>query len=185
MTAKTKLLLTATATAVAILARAEGHSPVASAEIPHFPKVTASNLESQEFSLPSQFEGERNLVLIAFEREQQKDVDSWLPAAKRIEEHDPRFRYYELPTIERVNALARWFINSGMRRGIPDRKSRERTITLYLDKQAFCRALHIENPKAIHAFLVDRSGTVLWQAEGDFDGDKGETLRRAVEGGAQ
>ena len=34
-----------------------------------FPKLTASNLEKQTFSLPEDFAGDRNLLLIAFQRE--------------------------------------------------------------------------------------------------------------------
>jgi len=146
----------------------------------HFPPVNASNLEKREFSLPTDFEGDRNLVLVAFERQQQKDVDTWLDEMKPFEDLDPAFRYYELPTIERPNAFTRWFIDSGMRHGIPDHKARERTITLYLDKKAFCDALLITDQKKIYAFLIDRSGKVMWKAEGDFDAAKGESLRVAL-----
>jgi hypothetical protein len=147
----------------------------------HFPAVKASNLEKREFNLPADLEGERNLLLVAFEREQQKDVDTWLRAMPPFENVHSGFRFYELPTIERPMALTRWFIDSGMRRGIPDRKARERTITLYLDKKPFCDALQITNQKTIYAFLVDRKGEVLWQAQGVFDEAKGASLRSALE----
>ena len=146
----------------------------------HFPSVKASNLEKRNFNLPADFEGERNLVLVAFEREQQKDVDTWLREMKRFEELDPGFRYYELPTIQRPNALTRWFIDSGMRHGIADRKARERTITLYLEKEPFLDALLITDQKKIYAFLVDREGNVLWSSEGVFDESKGASLRSAL-----
>ncbi len=143
----------------------------------HFPSVKASNLEKREFNLPADFEGDRNLLLIAFEREQQKDVDTWLREMKRFEEMDPGFQYYELPTIQRPNALARWFIDNGMRHGIPDRKAREHTITLYLEKQPFLDALRIADQTKIYALLVDRDGNVLWKSEGVLDEAKGASLR--------
>lgn len=146
----------------------------------HFPPVKASNLANRELSLPGDFEGARNLVLVAFERAQQKDVDTWLNAMARFEQADPDFRYYELPTIEHMNAFMRWFIDSGMRRGIPDLKARQRTITLYLDKKSFCEALDISDQKKIYAFLVDREGNVLWRAEGDYDADKGAGLNSVL-----
>jgi hypothetical protein len=130
--------------------------------------------------LPTDFEGDRNLLLVAFEREQQKDVDTWLREMKRFEELDPGFHYYELPTIQRPNAFTRWFIDTGMRRAIPDRKARERTITLYLDKKPFCDALLIRDQKKIYQFLVDRNGRVLWRSEGLFDESKGASLRSAL-----
>ena len=146
----------------------------------YLPSVKASNLEKRYFSLPADFEGDRNLLLVAFEREQQKDVDTWLREMKRFEELDPGFYYYELPTIQRPNAFTRWFIATGMRRGIPDRKARERTITLYLEKKPFCDALLITDQKKIYAFLVDREGKVLWRSEGLFDETKGASLRSAL-----
>lgn len=146
----------------------------------HFPQVKASNLERKQYSLPGGFEGERNLILVAFEREQQKDVDTWLHAMRQFEESDPGFQYYELPTIQRPVAPVRWFIDNGMRGGIPDRRARQRTITLYLDKKAFCDSLLIADQSKIYALLVDRAGNVLWRAEGDFDETKGASLKAAL-----
>jgi len=161
--------------------RGLGVFPEESMSKAHFPTVKASSLENRELTLPGDFDGARNLVLVAFEREQQKNVDSWLHKMSQFEELDTDFRYYELPTIERMNAFMRWFIDSGMRRGIPDRKARERTITLYLDKKLFCDALAISDQKRIYALLVDRQGNVLWRAEGDYDEDKAASLKSALE----
>jgi hypothetical protein len=149
-----------------------------------FPKLAASNLEKQTFSLPEDFAGDRNLLLIAFQREQQQNVDTWLHQMKRFE-HSSGFQYYELPTIDRLNPFFRWFIDSGMRRGIPDRDARARTITLYLDKPSFRKALNIPDEKRIYAILVDRSGRVLWRAEGDYDEAKAASLQEALTAGKQ
>jgi hypothetical protein len=146
----------------------------------HFPSVEASNLERRAFNLPADFEGERNLLLVAFEREQQKDVDTWLREMKRFESLDPDFHYYELPTIQRPGAFMRWFIDTGMRHGIPDRKARERTITLYLEKKPFLDAMLITDQKKIYAFLVDREGSVLWRSDGVYEETKGASLRIAL-----
>jgi len=143
----------------------------------HFPEVKSSNLEGRTFQMPGDFEGDRNLLLIAFEREQQSQIDTWLREMKRFEEIDPHLHYYELPTISKLNGLTRWFINSGMRRGIPDKNARARTITLYIDKQPFNDALQIQSEKTIYAILIDRQGKVLWRAEGTFDESKGQSLR--------
>jgi hypothetical protein len=157
---------------------ADAKPPVAGSA--KFPDLKASNLESREFNLPQDFGGERNLVLIAFQREQQEQLDTWLKEMTRFQEVDPAFQYYELPTIDKLNAVARWFIDSGMRRGIPDKNARARTITLYIDKQPFEDSLQLRSEKTVYALLVDRSGSVLWRAEGTFDEAKGESLRRAL-----
>ena len=148
-----------------------------------FPTVTGSSLERDTLTLPRDLEGERNLVFVAFQQWQQTQVDTWIPFARRLEETDPALRYYELPTIRKLNPLARTFINEGMRAGIPDPVARERTITLYLDKKAFRQALALPSEDDIYVLLLDREGTVLWQAEGAFTPEKGESLAEALRGG--
>jgi hypothetical protein len=148
-----------------------------------FPPVEASNLEGRELSLPGQLEGNLNLVLIAFQRQQQQMVETWFPAAERFERLYSGFRYYELPTISRRNPLTRWFIHQGMRGGIPDRAARERTITLYLDKSPFREALGLPHEDTVYAVLIDRNGRVLWRASGEFDPEERESLDKAIQEG--
>jgi hypothetical protein len=81
---------------------------------------------------------------------------------KRYEDLDNGFRYYEIPTIEKMNPLMRWFINTGMRHGIPDKKTRERTITLYIDKEPFKKSLQIPDEKKIYAMVVGPFGKCLF-----------------------
>jgi len=150
-------------------------------EEPHFPIVSGFNLERQEFEFPRDFEGELNLVIVPFEMRQQEDVNTWVPTAQELERSFPGFVYYELPTIYRLPTLSRTFINEGMRAGIPDQKARERTITLYLDKEAFKEALGIESEEVIHLFLVNQEGDILWEGEGVYAEDKAEDLASAVQ----
>lgn len=146
-----------------------------------FPRVKGANLERRAFTLPNDFAGERNLVLIAFKREQQFEIDTWLPAAKRLVQEHPEVRYYELPTISRGVPLARWWLDSAMRAGIPDRAAREATITLYVDKRAFRDALKLPTEEMIYALLVGRDGRVLWRDEGSYTEDKGQRLARILD----
>jgi hypothetical protein len=176
------LLATATIAWAGIADKAS-ERPLASTE-GTFPQLTATNLEGTTLSLPAGFAGARNLLLIAFQREQQKNVDTWLHQMKRFES-SPGFRYYELPTIDKLNPLVRWFINSGMRRGIPDRDARARTITLYIDKPPFMKSMNIPDEKQICAVLIDHSGRVLWRAAGDFDETKAASLQDILTRGLQ
>jgi hypothetical protein len=146
-----------------------------------FPTVTGRNLERKKKKLPGDFEAERNVVFVAFQRWQQDEVDTWIPFARRLESTYKNVRYYELPTIQRLNALSRTFIDEGMRAGIPDPIARDRTITLYLDKGAFRQALELPHEDNIYVLLVDREGTVVWRASGAFTTDKGESLERAIQ----
>ncbi len=138
----------------------------------HFPMVTGNNLDRQVFEFPRDFEGEYNLVIVPFQQRQQLDVNTWIPAAQELERTFPDLVYYELPTIYKLPALSRTFINEGMRAGIPDQTSRERTVTLYLDKDIFKTALGITSEAEISLFLIDRSGNILWRESGTYSDQK-------------
>lgn len=146
-----------------------------------FPQVTGSNLLRQKVSLPQELPGELFILLVAFQQRHQALVDSWIPWVANIEGSFPGVQFYELPVIQNLNFLAQTFINEGMRAGIPNRSSRQKTITLYLDKIAFRNALDIPNEETIWVFLVDRSGNVLWRMAGAYTPEKGEALGSAVQ----
>jgi len=146
----------------------------------HFPTVSGFNLERQEFVLPRDFAGELNILFVPFLRRQQEDVDSWVPFVSGLEADTPGLAYYELPTIYEMSSLSRMFLNEGMRAGIPNRKSRQRTITLYLDRAKFMRATGIPDERQIHVMLVNRDGQILWRETGRFDYAKGQSLVAAV-----
>jgi hypothetical protein len=134
-----------------------------------FPRVAGSNLEGWKFTLPFDLEGKLNVVVIAFKREQQADVDTWMPFLGKLAAAHPELRVYEIPTLARGYRLMQSFIDGGMRRGIPNAAVRAATITLYIDKAPFKRALRISDENRIHVLLVDRDGRVHWRAEGTFD----------------
>jgi hypothetical protein len=147
----------------------------------HFPVVSGFNLNRQELEFPRDFQGNFNLVIVAFQQPQQAVVNTWIPFAQELEEKIPGFIYYELPTIYEMPAFSRTFINEGMRAGIPDQTARERTITLYLDKETFKSALEISNENEIHLFLVDRDGDIFWRSSGAFTEGKAAELLGVLE----
>lgn len=146
----------------------------------HFPVVKSDNLEGRTFTLPTDFGGERNIVFVAFQREQQQDVDTWVPFVTKQIAANPGTEYYELPTIKKMISLMKWTINKGMSGGIPDKAAREHTITLYIDKAPFKKDLAITDEKVIHVLIVDRAGSVLWRTSGRFSDEKGAALVAAL-----
>ena len=148
---------------------------------PTFPAVEGRNLSDRAFALPGAFEGCVNLVFVAFKRHQQDDVDTWLPAAARLAGERATLRYYELPTLARGMRLMRSFIDGGMRSGIPDKAQRDRTITLYIDKDSFRRSLRLASEDTVYALVVDRAGRVLARAEGRHTAEKEQALVQAIQ----
>lgn len=146
-----------------------------------FPTVQGSNLSGKRYRLPRDFEGEYNVVIIPFQRHQQDNVDTWGPFLEKLAGQQSAVRYYELPTIQNYGRLQQFFIDSGMRGGIPDRGVRARTITLYLDVAPFTAALDLPTIDDIYILLVDRDGDVLWRTHGDYTEEKGEELAARLE----
>jgi hypothetical protein len=145
--------------------------------IAKMPELKTETLAERELTLPKDLPGEKSLVLMAFEREQQKNVETWIDGMKLAESPLP---WIETPVINPQNRLVRAFINGGMRRGITDEKSRERTITLYTDRLSLLRAMGLPQvTTTIYAVVVDRSGNVLAKVEGDYSKEKAEILTNA------
>jgi hypothetical protein len=145
-----------------------------------FPAMKATTLGGRKVTLPRDFGGRANLLLVAFKREHQALVDTWMPAAQRLAAAHEGLRYFELPTLGRTLTLIRPVIEGGMRGGIPDGGTRDRTITLYTNVDAFRTALGIPTDRTVHALLVDEAGVVRWRAEGAFTEAAGAGLADAV-----
>jgi hypothetical protein len=137
-----------------------------------FPEVTGSNLERRRFTLPRDLEGDFNLLFLAFWQRHQALVDSWMPLANRLQDQHEDLVAYEIPVIQSRSKLSQWFIDSGMRAGIPDRRVREHTITLYLDKAPFLDSLAISDDHTIQVLVVDRSGRVVRRTSGAWDSER-------------
>lgn len=146
-----------------------------------FPNVSGSNLLREQIELPKDLEGELNLLFIPFQQWQQSVVDSWVPFVQELEAKYPEMKYYELPTIREMNWFAKTFINEGMRAGIPNSKTRERTITLYLDKKSFRRMLEIHNEEDVTILLIDPDGAILWRSLGHYSPEKGMELENFIQ----
>ena len=145
-----------------------------------FPPVRARDLEGRDVELPDAFAGERNVVVIAFRRQHQTLVDSWLPWFEEQAETDPGLRFYELPTIGRLWAPVRPFIDGGMAAAIRDPVILQRTFTIYGDVGRVTGPLGIRDRSTITVCALDGSGSVLGQGTGGFTVDLAEELGAAL-----
>jgi ATP10 protein len=141
-----------------------------------FPSVSAYALNKSRVNLPADFAGQSNLLLLSFEQEQQKDVDTWLPLAKDLLKTNPTLRAYMLPVFSRQNFLYRWWENSSLRSGVSEPSWLEFTVPLYLDKTRFRQNLMIDNEQQIIVLLVDKAGKVLWRNSGPLNDEKKAAL---------
>jgi hypothetical protein len=142
-------------------------SPVAQADVV-FPPLTADDLNGRSLNLPADLPGKPTIVVIAYKREQQPNVNAW------VEQLDLRETggqaWVKLPVVRRGAVLFRSFVDNGMR---------ARTITIYSSRSAFNLALGISGRGEIYVALVDPDGTIHALVEGDVTEAKVEQLRAA------
>jgi hypothetical protein len=145
-----------------------------------FPIVTGDNLNGKTIQIPSQLKGKFNVLLVPFQMWQQDLVNSWVPFLEYLMEENPNFDFYELPTIRKMNFIARRIIDGGMRGGIPSRDTRARTVTLYIDKTPFKETLGISTESTLYLYLVDQQGTIHWEETGELSDEKATSLEEAL-----
>jgi len=148
-----------------------------------FPAVTGYNLNKDKVAFPSEMAGQTDLLLISFAPEQQKEIDSWLPAAQALQHSNFQFRWYELPISGRENFIFRWWETSSIRSDQTDPETWPWIVPLFVDRHQFQQELAIPNQKQAVALLVNRQGQILWRASGPMTPDKRASLMAAA--GAQ
>ena len=137
-------------------------------------------LDGKEYELPGDLAKQHNFIVVAFRREQQRVVDQWLPWLIELEQHRSDVAVYELPVLSSVYGPARWFIDGGMTRGIPDASARARTITVYTDVGKAVDNLGLAGTDTIAVLIVERSGRILASEVGGFDEQKAERLAASL-----
>ncbi len=145
-----------------------------------FPKIEGSNLEGRKYKLPQDLDGKLNVVIMPFLREQQELVDQWVFFLMDLFQKKPELRFYEIPTLQARDKYFQMAVDEAMRAGIPDKSARERTITIYTNRDEFLPKLNIEGLEIIQIFLLNKDGQILWRSEGEFTKQKGIELKKTI-----
>jgi hypothetical protein len=135
-----------------------------------FPAAGGQDLTGAERRFPADLKAKKNVVIVAFQRWHQDEVDVWFKALETQIRADPDIEYCELPTLAPMGSLREWFLFKGMQSGIPDPWMRERVVTLHLDKKAFNLALGIPDENHVSVFIVAAGGRILGKVHGACNG---------------
>jgi carbon monoxide dehydrogenase subunit G len=153
---------------------------LAPAQIDGLSPLSGRALDGRAYELPRDLAKPYSLLVVAFRREQQRLVDQWLPWLLELEQDRPDVAVYELPVLSSIYSPARWFIDGGMTRGIPDPAARARTITVYTDVQKVLENLALAGTDTIAILVVESSGRILARELGGFEQEKAERLGAAL-----
>jgi hypothetical protein len=147
-----------------------------------FPPEISYSLDRSRVQLPGGLEGQIDFLLVSFQPEQQKDIDTWMPLAQALQHTNFNFRWYRLPVSARENFVFRWWQNSSMRSDETDPETWHWIVPLYIDTNQFRESLQIPNERQVVALLIDRQGHVLWRASGPLTPEKRTALLAAASG---
>lgn len=135
-------------------------------EIARFPIVTGHTLNERPVTLPQDFEGSAQIVIIAFERWQYRLMAEWEARLQPLARDG--IRLYQLAVMRPSYGLMRKFIGDMMRSRIANVASRASMVAVYTDLSAFSAALGISGTALPHVVLLNGDGVVRWQAHGPY-----------------
>jgi hypothetical protein len=148
------------------------------------PPMTAADLNGKALQLPRDMSGDPSVWVVAFDREHQSQVDRLFGLLDAAKPSMPSLQYWEVPVIENPGAIGRWFIDNGMRSGIPKKETRAKVVTLYVEDRAkWLKQVGIAGPEQTYAVLVGPSGqivSVAAQSELNSEADMAAFLNKAA-----
>ena len=130
-----------------------------------FPELKAETLSGIDMKYPDDVKGKVTLILMAFKRETQRKIDSWLGPFSKAFDSDTTVNFFEIPMLAGAWKLMSPIIDGGMRSGIPKQKHGNVT-TYYGNVNKYCELLGIEDKADGYVFLLDQNGVIQWISKG-------------------
>jgi hypothetical protein len=166
-------------TALASLALAVTARPF-QARATTFPHIAARNLMLQDVKLPAGFSASRNVVVVAFSRKQQDEVDSWREALSGIEQAGGRVESWQATVMGEVGDGLRAIVEGALRGVIRDDATRARYLLLYGEKSQLLARFGHPREDRILVLVLDGSGDELWRGHGAWTRESEAALRAAI-----
>lgn len=129
--------------------------------------------------LPDAASGRVALLALGFTYDSRFAVEAWAARFRKDFGDKPQVACYEIPMIGGMARLGKWFIDSGMRKGTPQ-KDHENVIRVYGGTEAWKQRLQFQSPDAAYLVLLDQRGRVRWLRHGKFDEQDFIDLSRRV-----
>lgn len=141
------------------------------------PSVAGNSLAGGEVRFPEDLAGRPAVLLVAYRRGTQPDVDRWMAF---VGKEAPGVALFEVPTIPNPvwRPVSGW-IDSGMRGGVP-RVKWGAVVTLYGDAPLLRDFLGDRGGYTTHVVLLDREGRVAWFDAGGFTEESARALAGAI-----
>jgi hypothetical protein len=131
-----------------------------------FPQIKGELLSSKKITLPNHCKGKVSVLIVAFKRGTQPQIDTWTKPLLREFSMNKDFRFIEIPMISGFYSFMSNYINNGMRKGIV-RPMHKNVMTYYGPLSDYFKMFDVENNKLCYLFLLDRDGTIHYMNKGE------------------
>lgn len=129
------------------------------------PALKGEFLSGKKAILPDAAKGKLAMYLIGFSYDSRFAVEAWAERYKKDFAANSGITFFEVPIIGGLGMLGKPFIDSGMRRGTPE-KYHDNVLTVYGGAGQLRKAFNARNDKHAVVVLCDREGLVQWSWEG-------------------
>lgn len=143
------------------------------------PELRGEYLSGRKAILPKDASGRVALLLFGFTYQSRFAVESWTPRFRKEFGKNAQVTFYEIPMIEGMARLGKWFIDSGMRRGTP-KADHENVITVYGGTESWKQRLGVKAETDAYLVLLDQNGNVVWRDAGPFEEAQYQALAEQV-----
>lgn len=155
-----------------------------------FPKMECTSLEGKKITLPTDHNGKRTVLGMAFSQKAEKDLQGWFQPAYSlfIEKPDPNavipmdsydVNCYFVPVFSGVLQAAAGKAEKKMKEGLD--KSLKANVLLYKGKSDDIKAaLKIDKTDTPWFFVVDTEGKVLYSTSGAYSEAKMEEIEKVL-----
>jgi len=144
-----------------------------------FPQIEAEDLNGKAVVLPKDLPGNPTVILVAFTRKQQPQIDQWIEALE-LKKENSSTEWIELPYVGSRALPFKFVIDKGMRSGITSTEARARTITVYQEHSILVDALTLKGLDRIYVIVAEPGGKIRTVAEGTPDQAKTKSVLKAL-----
>jgi len=162
--------MTMGALALLVLAvTAAAAAPVAELAVDdRLPPLRGEFLSGRRAVLPQAASERVALLMLGFTYDSRFAAEAWVKRFRQDFGTQPKMTFFEMPMIGGMARMAKWFIDSGMRRATP-KADRENVITVYGGTDQWKQRVGFGDTRAAYLILLGPHSKVVWRYAGSLD----------------
>ncbi len=141
-----------------------------------FVRFSTTTLSGESFSVPDNLTSERNIIVLAFDHKEQKEINRWLRQLQPVS----GATVYEIPVVADKYKPYRQAIELFMRRQLPGPEYQKNTLPFYGGKNKIQQQLGLADQDGIFVYLIDKEANILWQTKGTVSQQKITAIKSEV-----